>query len=1090
MKAYLLSFLAFLLVAITATAQTSKISGKVVDNTGAPVAGASVIIEGTKTGASTGEDGLFSIPVKEGTGSVTLSISSKGFKAAIIKASPGSMVNVTMERETSDMDEVVVVGYGKVKKKDLVSTVATIGGKELTKAPVTSAAEAMTGKLAGVQVTSTEGSPDAQIKIRVRGGGSISQDNSPLFVVDGFIVSDINGIAPSDIQSISVLKDASSAAIYGARGANGVVLITTKDGKAGKISVAANAYYGVKKVAKMLDVLNPYEYVMYQYEAAQGNLTNFQKYYGNFQDLDIYKSKQGTDWQNEMFGRTAQQQYYNLGISGGSDKARFNLGLTRNKEESIMLGSGYERNNVNFKLNTELSKKFSFDLNTRLAYMVIDGAGVNTSAGGQSSKLRNAVKFAPVHGLKEYSSDPDADQDNPEAQSQLFDPVTSTNDEYKKQSKLNTNLGAALNWKIIKNLTFRTEWGYEFRNYRTDQVWGPTTYVSRNGKGGKPVATILNSNGYAWRVANTFTYDLPNIRKNHSLNLLAGQESSSDYYKQVSNTSEQFPVGMKADDVLSMMNFGIPKPTETYISEPDRLYSFFGRANYSFKSKYLASVTFRADGSSKFAPGKQWGYFPSIALAWKLSDENFVKDNIDWISNLKWRASIGAAGNSRIPGSSWKSTFLTIGESKPPYFNDLQSIYLIPGTMDESGKVVNYLTNPDLKWETTITRNTGFDFGLFNGRLAGTVDFYWNTTKDLLITAPLATSSGYDYQLRNMGQTSNRGVELTLEGALVNTKNFSLSASFNIAFNKNKIDKFRNGDAPYKTIDSKWNGSAIPSEDYIIEEGRPVGQMYGYITEGMYSFDDFNFNKNTNKWELKDGVPNVQGSGLAVQNYFGPGILKFKDISGPDGKPDGIINNYDKMVIGNANPKHTGGFGLNSRYKNIDFTAFFNWSYGNDVYNANKMDYSVFLDSRAYQNLAGFMDLSHRFTIIDPETGNNVAYGTNADPVRLQEINKNASIWSPLYTKTPLHSWAIEDGSFLRLNTLTIGYTIPKNVLSKVKIQNIRVYATGYNLYTWTSYSGFDPEVDARRGTPLTPSVDFSAYPKARSFVAGINVTF
>jgi hypothetical protein len=462
-----------------------------------------------------------------------------------------------------------------------------------------------------------------------------------------------------------------------------------------------------------------------------------------------------------------------------------------------------------------------------------------------------------------------------------------------------------------------------------------------------------------------------------------------------------------------------------------------------------------------------------------MSDEGFLKAQSDWLSQLKLRTSYGTTGNNRIDATAWKMNYNANSENKPYFFNEVEAAQFIPGSN---------LYNPNLKWETTVVRNAGLDFSLFRSRLSGSLDVYWNTTKDLLIQAPIPPQSGFPFQFQNFGSTSNKGIELMLDGSIINTKDYSLNASFNIGLNKNRVEEFRNGAADFKTYTSGWNGTAQPLEDYIIKQGQPVGQMYGYVTDGMYSFDDFTFNNTTKRWEIVKGV--ADNSSLTSAAYFGPGALKFKDISGPDGIADGVIDAYDKTVIGNANPKHTGGFSLNSRYKAFDLMANFNWTYGNDIYNANKIDYTTFLLSRKYQNILADMSLENRFTIIDPETGNNVATGTNANPDRLKEINADATIWSPLMTQTPLHSWAIEDGSFLRLNTLTVGYTLPQSLTKRAKISSLRVYVTGYNLYNLTNYSGFDPEVDTRRNPPVTPGVDYSAYPKSRSFIGGVNVTF
>jgi len=1055
--------------------QSRQIKGTVTDEKGAPLASVSVVVKGTKNGTQTDALGSFTLPVQAG-GKVTLTISYLGYRKMDASTDGSKPVSIQMEKEENSLDDVVVIGYGKAKKRDLTGAVGIISGKDLVKTPVANAAEALTGKIAGLQVTTTEGSPDAEIKIRLRGGTSISQDNAPLYIVDGFPVTNISNIASSNIETITFLKDAASTAIYGSRAANGVFLITTKEGKAGKVSVTANMYQGIRKMTKELNVLNPYEYVRYQYEIDQSN--TFERYYGAFKDLDIYKSIKGTDWQKEVFGRSANQQYYNVGVSGGAKTARFNLGLTRNKEQSIMIGSGYERNNLDFKLNGEISPKLTFDFNTRLAYMIINGAGVNVGA-GSVTRLRNSIKYAPTRGLSEFDRGVvDDDAVTAEEQSLLFDPVASANDEYKKQTRLSSTFNGGLTWKIMEGLSLRSEGGFEFRNERTDNVWGPSTYNAQQ-YAGQPIGNIYTQTGNSYRISNYITYE-PTISPAHRLNIVVGHEMLSTGYKNVVNESRFFPTYMKADEVLANMNFGTAIPTVTYISADERLKSYFGRINYTFNNKYIFTATMRGDGSSKFAKGHQWGYFPSAAVAWKISDEEFMQSQAGWLSQLKLRASYGTTGNNRILNGQWQMAYTTSSENKPYYWGESEAANFIPG---------NYLYNPLLKWETTIIRNVGADFSVLNNRLNGSVDVYWNKTKDLLLVQPIPANAGYPSgQFKNIGSTSNRGVEITLDGSIVHTKNFSLSASVNVGFNKNKVDQFVNGDANSKTYTSGWNGTAQPLEDYIVQQGQPVGQIYGYVTDGMYTFDDFVFNTGTKSWDLVAGVPGNKD--ITSASYFGPGALKFKDISGPQGKPDGVINTYDKTVIGNANPKNTGGFNLNAKYKGFDLGAFFNWTFGNDIYNANKIDYTTYLLSRKYQNILADMDLNHRFTIIDPETGYNVATGSNANPTRLMQLNENATIWSPLMTVTPLHSWAVEDGSFLRLNTLTIGYTIPRSVVKRAGISQVRIYATVYNVYTWTSYSGFDPEVDTRRSPPVTPGVDYAAYPKSRSFVGGINVTF
>lgn len=1074
MNKKLFSFLLMSIISLGLFAQTTQVTGVVYDDQGETLPGASVVVKGTTNGVSTDFDGKFVLNVANAK-TATLQISSIGLETAEVSlANQTTGIEVHLATSVQMVEEIVAVGYGTMKKKDLTGSVARVDSESLRNIPVTSASEAITGRMAGVQVVTTEGSPDADIKIRVRGGGSISQDNSPLYIVDGFPVSTISNIPPTDIEDITVLKDASSTAIYGARGANGVILITTKGGREGTINVNFNSYFGIRQRTKSLSVMSPYEYVMYQYELDQSS--TFESYYGAFEDLDIYRSIKGTDWQDEVFGRTATQQYYNVGISGGTKKTTFNLSLTRNDEEAIMLTSDFARNNLNFKLKTEISDKVTVDFNTRLSHTEIMGAGTSSNSSGANTKLRNAVKYAPTRGLREFDQGTinDDDINSPESSSLLFNPIESTLDDYRKQFRLTMNFNGAINWNIAKDLKYRAEAGYQFRQNRTDYVWGPGTSTARN-YAGQPVGRIYNYDGNSWRYANILTWNKKDLFAGHDLNVMVGQESQSVGSKSVTNESRFFPAGMGANDVLSMFNLGTPIPTVTNIAADNNMLSFFSRVNYSINDKYLITATMRADGSSMFAEGNRWGYFPSAAFAWRLSEESFMDNTDNWLYNLKVRASYGASGNNRIAAGLYRTSYTTSNDNKPYFPNENEASQLIPSDV---------LANQDLRWETTRTANLGIDYGFLQGRLSGSLDLYYNRTTDLLIEQPVPESTGYETQMINMGQTSNRGVEFVLEAAIVDKKDFSLNASFNITFNRNKIDKFSNGEQNFKTYSSGWNGSAAPTSDYIIREGHEVGEMFGFITEGMYGFDDFTWNSSTNSWDLNEGVSDNSGI-ISAGSYFGPGTLKLKDLNG-----DGVIDENDKTVLGSAQPIHTGGFNLMARYKRWDFSSFFNWSYGNEVYNANKLDYSSQLMSRRYQNLQASMGLDHRFTTIDPATGNNIYYGTDANPELLQSLNADATTWTPLHTTTVLHSYAVEDGSYLRLNNVTVGYTLPFSWKQGENKGSLRMYFTGYNLAIWTNYTGFDPEVDTRRSTPLTPGVDYSAFPRSRQYVMGVNVTF
>lgn len=1044
--------------------QKKRITGKVTDNEGVPIIGANIVEDGTTNGTITDIDGNFSFNVED---DAIIHITYIGYLGQDIPVKGNTVFNIILQEDFQMLDEVVAIGYGTALRKDLTGSVSSVSGSSLQDIPVSSAAQAIVGRMAGVQVTKTEGSPDAEIKIRIRGGGSITQDNSPLYIVDGFPVDDINDIAPSDIASIDILKDASSSAIYGARGANGVVLITTKKGDDGRRGrVVFNTYFGIKNITKTLDVLDPYEYVLYQYENGSALVQNF----GNFQDYELYKQIKGTDWQDEIFGQTGTSLYHNIAFTGGTRTSKYNISITNNNEKEIMLGSGYTRTNLTANTTNILKEWLTIDFSTRLSNL--KGRGAGTSSGGRLSRV---VQYRPVNGFMDIVDSMLDDGDYEAYHSESINPVDQTNDDYRRQNNLRFNFDGAATIKFSKNLSYRLDFGVQYNENTRNNFYGINTSDARK-LGSMPLATIMKNSSDSYRLSNVLTYNINDFIPGNDLTIMVGEEIISAKAKVITNSVKYFPKYIDAKSALSMMQLGgLTDPIVTDVRQPNNLSSFFGRVNYNYMGKYLVSATFRTDGSSKFAPGNQWGYFPSGGLAWRVSDEPFMKKTNNWLSDLKLRASFGTSGNNRISDNAWQKTFsVTSG-----------TLYLDGDGGGASPTAVlipnSVLSNPKLKWETTVTNNIGIDFGLYNQRLMGTVEVYKNITRDLLISATIPSSTGYTTQWQNIGQTSNKGLEVELNWVVIDKKDFSLQMAFNIGINKNKIDKL--GETKrWEQIDNWESGR---NGEYLIEEGGQVGLMYGYVTDGMYSFDDFDYDASSGVYHLRTGVPDNS----AVLNHRMPGSFQALPMPGAlklvDQNNDGVINLDDRVIIGNANPKHSGGYNITARYKGFDFTAFFNWVYGNDIFNANKLAFTSFTSSYKYKNLLDIMNSENRFTYIDKITGETVN-----DPVRLAEMNKNATIWSPLHASYPLHSWVIEDGSFLRLNNLTIGYSLPSKLLDKIKINRFRIYATAYNLLTWTNYSGFDPEVDARRSTPLTPGIDWNAYPKSRSFNFGLNLEF
>ena len=1057
------------MIGILAFAQGRSVEGVITDASGEPMIGVNVLVKGTTNGAVTDMDGKFVIhKVKS---SDMLSVSYIGYTSQDIKVGSRNSFTITLREDSKTLDEVVVIGYGSVRKKDLTGSVATVGAEALTAIPVATATEALTGKMAGVQITTTEGSPDAEMKIRVRGGGSITGDNTPLFIVDGFPVESISDIPASEIEDITVLKDASSTAIYGSRGANGVILVTTRSGKEGKVSVNYNAYYSWKKMAKKLNTLSGSDYVKWQYEKAmlnggksdEINPEDYTKIFGNYQDMDLYDNVPTNDWQDQVFGRTGHTFNHNLSISGGSDKMKFTFNYAHMDDKAIMIGSNFKRDNLSLKLNYKPVKNVTLDFSARYSNTSIDGAGANeskTEVSTADSRMKNVMIYPPFN----YASlsegyDPDMN---------LIQPVTSVWDNDRRQNRKTFDYNGSFTWEIIKNLKFKTEFGLQQYMNDDKRFYGVTTYNSRTNGNSQPIAVFIGRDRETFRNANTLSYDFKKLFKNqdHHLDILLGQEIVKVKSNEATDEVRYFPALFTANEAFSLTSQGQAYNTDKFTNADDNLLSYFGRVNYNYQSKYLLSATFRADGSSKFAEDNRWGFFPSVAVAWRISSEKFMEGTRNWLDDLKLRLSYGTAGNNAIDSDQTRTIWSAGSGAALGWINNLSSFWTTG----------SHMVNPDLTWETTHTRNIGLDFSLFGGRLNGTFEYYWNTTKDLLIEFPVS-GTGYSYQWRNLGETENKGYELTLNWVAVEKQNFGLSINANIGFNKNNVVSL--GGLTEYSAASNWASSEIGS-DFVVRPGLPVGQIYGYVSDGRYEVDDFEgYDASSNTWILKEGV--ADASEVIGEKMLRPGAMKLKNV---DGSEDNKVTTTDRAIIGDTNPVASGGFGLNARIYGFDVAANFTYSIGNDVYNANKIEYTTAGNNTKYRNMIDIMADGNRWTNLRED-------GTiSNDPAELAEMNAHTTMWSPWMNQNVLTDWAVEDGSFLRLSTLTVGYTLPVSLTRKVGINNLRFYVTGYNLFCLTGYSGFDPEVSTRTKTALTPGVDYSAYPKSRQFVIGLNLNF
>ncbi len=1070
-----IKLLSLLLLPIAGFAQEEiTVSGNITSSTdGMPLIGVEIYVDGTNYETLTDENGHYEINVPNNS---TLTIDYDGFQKQVIAVDKKSLIDIKLSQivtEHQDLNEVVVVGYTSVARDELTGAVSSVSSDQIKDMAVNSAAEAIQGRLAGVQVSVSEGAPGSDVSIRVRGGTSITQDNSPLYIVDGIQVENaLSILSPQEIATIDVLKDAASTAIYGARGANGVILITTKNGFDLPTKVTYTNYTGFREIQNKLDVMSPYEFVRNQYElyalGDEQSLNTFRNRYGEFKDMDIYKSMKAKDWQKEVFGRKAFSQNHNIAVVGGNKTTDYSLNLNYLNEDGIMINSGYKRHLANFKMNNKVSDKVKIGVNFRYSKDVITGAGTSDTGSNSNNKLRNTVRYQPFVGSGNESFvdffDPDYF-----AQTNLTSPVLLANNEVREDERQNILMNGYFEWQIIKGLTFKTVLGYVQTDRQDNYFYGNITNVAR-ANANLPVVDMRGTRSKRISNTNTLQYT-PKLGTLHKLNVMVGQE----IIKTDGDTDRVYikwlPKNISAGQAFANVQSAVPPtgmvqdPVTTAINA-DRLASFFGQANYAYDKKYMLTLTLRADGSSVFAKDNQWGYFPSASVAWNMSRENFLKDS-SWINELKLRLSYGTSGNNRIEPFLY-TTFYNSSNNNGYSFDNT----VVPGLAPNER-----LANENTKWERTISKNIGLDYSLFNKRVYGSIDAYITNTKDLLLLAKVPQTGGYEYQYQNSGETENKGIEFTLGADIIKTNNFKWTANLNISHNKNIIKSLgkdvSGSGLEYYYQSSGWVNSL---QDFKVEVGKPIGQFYGYVTDGWYKVDDFDYNPANQQYTLKPGIASSSAAALGSKAPK-PGDLKLKDLNG-----DGVIDDNDKKVLGNSQPKFYGGFNQQFSYKNFDLSLFFTFSVGNKVYNANKMEFTTHFQ---YKDNNMLKDVAGAWRNFD-NNGNRVT-----DPTQLAAMNENATFWSPSTGNYILHSYAIEDGSYLRLSNLTFGYSLPEEMLAKTKfISKFRVYATVNNLFTITGYSGYDPEANTRRTSPLTPGVDYAAYPRSRFFLAGINVTF
>jgi TonB-linked SusC/RagA family outer membrane protein len=1020
----------FSLASTSAFAQIN-VTGRVTDKLKEPLPGVTINIKGTKFYTSTNNEGYFKVSVPNQQAVLVFS-----FISFITEERPvgsNKEINVTLNDRPNDLDEVVVVGYGTEKKSDLTGSVSSIKSEQIVQSKTVSFLEAMQGKLAGVQITSASGEPGAGVNISIRGANSINAGTTPLYVIDGVQIDANNGevgsfstalnplssINPSDIESIEVLKDASATAIFGSRGANGVVLITTKSGK-GSSRIEFNSFTGISTANKQLDLVGGQDYATYRFETNRNDPLYGQDTDGNG-SLDAvrdYSNQPSINWQNRVL-RPALSQNYNISFAEGGPKTDFSTSLGYFSQEGIVLNNSFERYSLNFKINHKPNKNFKIGTTLNGSYVEANGVGGSNGQGLiYNGIVQSLIMYKPINVPDEGLSN--VDEDNLVG---LSNPLDFVNFSYKKTPLTRLVGNTFAEYKIIPELTLRLSGGAVLTSSDNGEFYPSTTSwgFTSNGR-----ASINNVNTLTWLTSNTLNYT-KRFKKIHYLNALVGYDANSYLYKSFVMRAEGFDVQtINGVDNIAQAQVLVQVPTTARLLSTRE--AFFGRVNYNYKSKYLVTATLRNDGSSKFGRDNKFALFPSGALAWNVSSEKFMK-KIPAVSNLKLRTSFGVTGNDRIPAYQSLATANSVNYS---------------GT-DNSQLGIAVLTtaNPNLKWETTYQYDAGMDLEFLNGKFGVTVDVYRKETRDMLLEADIPGQTGFSKQFQNIGRVDNQGLEFSFNSVNIKSKNFSWTSNFNITFNRNKVVSL--GDA---------SSIAVRINDQIQDVGRvvvgqPIGTAYGLVFDGIYQNSDFS---DLTNFVLNSGV--VRRAGVSVR----PGDFKFKDLDG-----DNIVDNTnDRTIISDSNPQHFGGLTNTFTYKGFDLSTQLYWSYGNEILNLGRYrveGYQGATISQAY--------FDNRWSETNP---------SNAYP----RFNANGRFDNS--------SYYVEDGSFLRLRNVSLGYNIPSSVVKNLKINSCRVYLTGENLLTFTNYSGYDPEVAGNRA--LLPGLDGLSYPRSRIFTFGLNVKF
>jgi len=1026
-----------------------NINGKVVNKDGRSIEGASVQVKGTQQGTTSKADGTFELRDIHAEAAV-LVISSVGYQTQELAIGTRTDFNIVLAEIVSGLEDVVVVGYGSRRKSDLTGSVATVSADNLKERAVVNFGEAMAGQLAGVQVQQINGAPGGEgLSVKVRGTGSITQSNSPLYVVDGYPMEGgaFRLINPSDIESLQVLKDASSTAIYGSRGANGVVIITTKKGKAGTTSISFNAFTGVQERTRTIPVMNRDQYVKWFVDGRNQawldqpiinadpdksahtiNDPNSRRmpypssnslymipdgkngYLYNFLDPQSVAQMPDNNWQDLLF-RKARMQQYELSVTGGSEKTTYAFSGSYLKQDGISLNTDYQRFNFRNNVESKLSKRFKVGMNLNAYY-----ANGHEQANGKDAPILYSLLLPPIFNLYNDDGTYGSMVRNSEVLAgDVANPIGIAKQVQRIRNRygwLGTFYGEL---DLIDNLKYRISINGSIQN-NNYETFEPSTVDFDGSKAPRPARGVNEkSTDFDWVIEQTLSYT-KKFGQRHDVVLLGGFSSQKHNEDYIYAESRGFP-----NNNIQTLNAG----TMYQLSGTKSGYSmisYFGRANYTFDNRYLFTATVRSDGSSRFGANKKWGVFPSVSAAWRVSQESFMANLSQTVNDLKLRVSYGIAGNNRI------GNYSSIGLLASGYYP----------TGDGLQNTVNPSTvpNDDLGWEKVLQSNVGFDLGLFNNRIRLEGDFYSSKSIDLLLNVPVPTVTGYSTQIQNIGKVLNKGMEF-----LLTTKNVTgaleWSSNFNIAFNKNEVLEVGPGGQPIYASAPNANNS------FITRPGYPIASFYGYVYQGVFM----------SQKEL-DENPHLPADKVGDGRYL-------------DVNKDGKLDQTDKAIIGNNHPKFTGGFTNNFSYGNFSLSAQLSYSQGAQLFSFFKRMVGIYHGDRNT-----LIEQENRWRSTD-QPGDGIHFRATRNPTGWQ--------------RDPSSAW-VTNGSYIRLRNVTLAYDFNQSRIRALKISGLRFYATGQNLFTWTKYPGFDPETSSE-GDGLARGGDYMGYPAARSVIVGLNLS-